>query len=232
MRSLILGIYVIVTSGCGGSVELSVIGDTPDGGQAAGGSTATNGAPPEQKLSSLLADWCPQICAKLIQCLTPGIDSTCETDCNSAIKREFLGRGDACAQYGLDFVNCLNSASCNQVNNDQVCDPYTPAEGIACGSGTGVNPPPSTNPPMPAVTCQSQSGLAAAGNPPIGSTVCDNSYSDCNDGHTYRFSCVNQGNNQLGCTCYWDGAPQTPFVTSGTGCPPMQAMDTACGWQL
>ena len=214
MRSLIFG-TLIITCGCGGSV------DTPAS------------VKPEQQLTSLVPTWCPQICAKLSQCMASGTDTGCATDCTDDLNREFIGHGDACAQFGLDLVSCLNNASCNDIaNNSQICDPNATAEAVACGSGAGSDASAGANPTGPAVSCQSGGGLATAGNVPIGSIICDNSYTACSDGHTYEFSCVNQGNNQLGCTCYLDSTSQATFITTGTTCPSVQIVDAACGWQL
>ena len=239
MKQLILVVYVTIV-GCGGVTEMSNNGDAGPGGT----SSATS---PEQQLSASLSSWCPQICAKLIQCQAPGIDSTCVSECNDSVGKDFLGRGDACAQYALNFMNCLNSASCADLanGNSGACDLSSSASDNACGRLTtypdmptsNATVPdasaPTSNPTGPIVSCQSGSGMSSVGSPPIGATVCQNNLSGCTDGHTYGVTCSNAGNNQLTCACYRDGlAAQVSFDVAGSSCPSVQIVNSACGWQL
>ena len=189
----------------------------------------------EQQLSTSLPSWCPQICAKMLQCQAPGTDSNCVSDCTSTVTKEFIGHGNTCAQYGLNLMNCLNGATCSDLTGqNSVCNPNTTAQEIACGNGDlDASVPDASPPPYPVVTCQSGSGMATGGGPvPIGATVCQNNVTGCTDGHSYSLDCINAGNNQLTCTCYRDGAMGVTFGTGGTSCPYVSLVNAYCGWQL
>ncbi len=231
MRRVILTACVL-TLGCGGTIDLSNSDAGTNGSR--GGVTPTAPAP-EQQVSTSLPSWCPQICAKLLQCQSPGTDSNCVSDCNSTVSKEFLGHGNTCAQFGLNFMNCLNSATCSELNNPNgMCNIGTTAEEVACGYGDlDASVPDANPPPYPVVTCQSGSGLASGGgNVPIGATVCQNNVNGCTDGHSYSIDCVYEGNNQSTCTCYRDGSTGATFSTGGASCPYVGLINTYCGWQL
>jgi hypothetical protein len=224
MRQLILAACVL-TLGCGGTIELS----NGDAGTPA----------PEQQLSTSLPSWCTQICAKLVQCQAPGVDSNCVADCTSTVTAEFIGHGNTCAQYGLNFMNCLDGAPCSDLTSQKsMCATTSTAEQAACSYGDAGASVPTTNTPDAAVTngvvsCQSGSGIATAGGSvPIGATVCQNNANYCTDGHSYSIDCVYAGNNQSTCTCYRDGAMGVTFGTSGASCPYVAVTNTYCGWQL
>lgn len=231
MKALILAICVATIS-CGGAIETSNNSDAGPSGTLSGDTSSAT--PPEQQLSTSLLTWCTQICTKLVQCQAPGTDSTCGSECTKTVGNAFPGRGDTCAQFGLDFINCLNNASCTDLanTNEKVCDPTSTAASVACGSGATDAAAPGPNPTSTAVNCQSGSGMASAGSPPIGATVCQNTSSGCTDGHTYGVNCLNEGNNQLACTCFLDGSSEYAFTTTGTSCPNVQVVNSACGWQL
>ena len=155
----------------------------------------------------------------------------CTSDCSRAISEEFLGHGDACAQYGVDYMNCLSSASCNDLNNGYAGtrDPNSMAINSACSSGGTSS---SSQPTTDTVNCSSGGGSAAAGDVTIGASVCDSNLSDCSDGHSYRVNCLYAGNNQMTCVCYRDGAVQNTFVAALPDCPNVQIANADCGWQL
>ena len=220
--------------GCGGTIELSS-GDAGTDGTRGGGTTTA--PPPEQQLSTSLPSWCTQICAKMVQCQTPGTDSTCATECNTATSNWFSGHGNACAQLGLDFMNCLNNSTCSDLSNGSTaCNPNTTAAQVACGTGdvdASVSVNDSGAPPYTLVTCQSGSGMGIAGGSiPIGATVCQSNANNCTDGYSYSIDCVYAGNNQSTCTCYRDGVMGVTFSTSGTSCPNVTLTNAYCGWQL
>ena len=99
--------------GCGGTVDLNDAG--PNDGRVGG---ATQWYYAEQQLSNSLPTPCQQICAKLSQCI---VSSSCVSECNASVQG-FLGHGDACAQFGLTFENCLNNATCADFNRRQRAD--------------------------------------------------------------------------------------------------------------
>jgi hypothetical protein len=68
-----------------------------------------------------------------------------------------------------------------------------------------------------------------------GTMVCDLQRDGCSDGRAYRVSCTYLGpDQQVGCSCYLDGLPQTGFLwTAGISyCPSVLDVNTGCGWQL
>lgn len=216
-----LAATLIMASACGGTTSL-------DDGDAA------TAAPAEQRLRTLLPAWCPLICSKLTQCQSPGVDTNCQAQCSQFVTEEYLGQGDACAQLGLDFVNCVDSASCADLASSSNCAPDSSKRSAVCSSYTSDSsqaaPGPDTS--APTVTCQSGGGLATTSPVPVGSLVCDTTRTQCSDGHTYHVACINQGDGIVACSCYLDGLLQTTFPVGGTGCPVSSVVSSYCGWQL
>lgn len=210
---------LIIAVGCGGITSID------DGADAA------TSAAPEQQLSGLLPTWCPQICAKLSQCNSARVDVTCVNDCSQAMSNEFLGRGSSCAQLGLDFVTCVDHATCSDLANAQICEPNATTLNATCGTNS-TSPPPTANSTGSTVTCQTATVSVPSANAAVGATVCDSTETDCSDRHTYRITCTNQGNDSISCECYLDNSAQMSFTTTGTNCPTNAVVNSACEWQL
>ena len=214
--------------GCGAITDITAISDAGSG---------------EQQLTGSLSTWCDQVCTKLNQCDPNTSSSKCPLDCSRDISREFLGHGDVCAQIGVDVMKCALAATCADIvasSLGDLCFTNPAAQSAACGSVTNAPPAnttsPGPNPTQPVVACRSGAGMGSAGNVPIGSLICSNSASDCSDTHSYEVSCTNVGNALMTCTCIRDGLNQSTFNAtydaSGLGCPNVQIVNVACGWQL
>jgi hypothetical protein len=208
---------------------------TPSGGGMGGRAMLATSA--QQQLGTKLQTWCPEICQTLSQCpqgscscqgdVCSCVDvpdpATCPAECQSAVSEEFLGHGEACAELGLTYVDCLSAMACQILSGSSsacvpdgsvqatVCSPPPPAGGVNCGQGwgTGVSEPVTTP----------------------GALVCEQQWEACSDGHVYRVSCYYAGAGQLSCSCLVDGVAQRGFASSAS-CPPSQEVNAACGWQL
>ncbi len=228
MKLLIVMVGIVVF-GCGGNVDMTAIADASQNGGASGASSPT---PPEQQLRNSLASLCSQVCSKLMQCPEGYGNQDCKAGCIDSISQEFLGRGDTCAKAGLDFMACVNGASCSDLdNNPNVCN--IDAALSACSSPNAVDAgPPNSNSTAATVTCRLGTGSASVGGTPVGSVVCENSASDCSDGHTYSFTCTSTTSGLNNCVCYLDGQMGNTFSASGVACPDVDLVNTACGWHL
>jgi hypothetical protein len=216
----------LFTFACGGLTDAST-----DGGLSK-----------EQQLGNSLPSWCREICVKLVQCAAQSSQSKCESDCKQDVASEFLDQGDACAQLGLDFMNCVSGSSCDVLQQNQApnCVPDSSAIDSVCSgdSGSSTSTPPaasndSTSPgaPSPGVTCSSGAHMVAA-NATAGTMVCDSEATDCSDGHGYRVICYYQSSGTESCTCYQDDSSPGAFENSGTSCPSVDVINSMCGWNL
>ncbi len=217
-------------------------------------SGATDGGSPclssEQQLGNSLPTWCPEICTKLVQCNAESSQSSCESDCHKDVASEFLGKGNACAQLGLDFMSCASGSSCDALLQNKLspCLPSNDAIDSACpgdssttplppANTTGSTPPPDggnstvPDPTSGGVTCSSGAHMIASIAAP-GNMVCDAERTDCSDGNSYRVTCIYQASGTETCTCFPDGLSRGPFDYSGTYCPDVTVINSMCGWNL
>jgi hypothetical protein len=152
---------------------------------------------------------------------------TCSAECRDAMSEQFLGHGEPCAQLGLTYVACLSAVTCDALtaSGDPPCVP----DYAACE--------PTAQPPSAGIVCPGGSGAAVGGGTGItpGTLVCELQRDGCSDGHAYRVSCTYLGPaQQVSCSCYLDGLPQTSFLwtAGGSYCPLVQDVNNGCGWQL
>ncbi len=229
---------------------------------------ASDDQTPAEKLSSELSARCASLCSWATQCAPPPCDctgdncgcaqkidpSTCPSDCEKNLA-SYAAMGDACANAGLDILDCLSGASCADVFQSDLCQPSDATRG-ACTSdssssstGPGVSSSDgsagagspsssgaggSSGASVAAVTCQvgAGDGVAGSANTGGGSFVsCEQSFAGCSDGHSYDTVCVVDDQNASACSCFVDGTLQTSFAPSTT-CPNTAEIDARCGWLL
>jgi hypothetical protein len=227
------------SSGTGGdqttSNATSTGGSSGTGGDQATGNTTSpggsgGGGAAEQQIVDSLQTWTAQSCAKLFTCTSVGDSVTCQAGLAVGVSAVFLGKGDACAQLGLDYMNCLDGLACNQMVAGAVgpCMPDSQQLALSCAAGSSTT---TSEPGAPLVNCTS-ADMQAADSTDVGAIVCNSKVSDCDDGHAYSLLCIYQGPGVSVCACSQDGSFKSVFTTDVSQCPSVDIVNGACGWNL
>ena len=227
------------SSGTGGDLATSnpsstgasagIGGDQATGNSASSGGSGGSGAA-EQQIADSLQTWTEQSCTKLSSCSAVGDSATCQAGIAIGVSAIFLGKGEACAQLGLEYMNCLDSLACDQMVAGAVgsCMPDSQKLAVSCAMGSSTT---TSDPGAALVNCTSGDAYAADGSD-VGATVCNSKDSDCDDGHTYSLLCIYQAPGASICTCSQDGSFKSVFTTDVSQCPSVDIVNAACGWNL
>jgi alpha-tubulin suppressor-like RCC1 family protein len=170
---------------------------------------------------------CDRICSSFV-CSEGG---DCEYGCNTTMKGNFLGHGEACEQLGRDYMTCLSTLSCDQLSGpDNPCNWTTSGNLDACGVVMDQGAPASEA--STRVTCEMFIGDSSKLTNPseaVGETVCRNSASNCADGHTYSYDCTYMASGVTSCTCSTDDVVGNSFHFAGFACLGDIFINRACG---
>ena len=227
------------SSGTGGdqttSKSTSTGGSSGAGGDQATGNSTSTGASggsgaAEQQLVDSLQTWTAQSCAKLSSCSAVGDSVTCQAGIAVGVSALFVGKGEACAQLGLEYMNCLDSLACDQMVAGAVgsCMPDSQKLAVSCATGSSTT---TSDPGAPLVNCTAADVYVADGSD-VGAIVCNSKVSNCDDGHAYSLLCIYQGPGESICTCSQDGSFKSVFTTDVAQCPSVDIVNAACGWNL
>lgn len=192
----------------------------------------------EGLLATRIASFCASFCERMRSCFDdrcacPGASGSagsaplgncvceayssesCADDCRDALDA-FSGRGEACAQAGLDLISCLGEArTCGDLDAAE-CE--TEAAGVpACVAG-----------PVECRDGSSGGGFA----PGTSESFCELYLDDCSDGAHYAIACSGDSSSAL-CTCERNGRIQSDFPWSASDCELTDAeINANCGWSV
>ena len=181
----------------------------------------------EDRLRPRIDGFCESECERIAAC--PESSTTadnCQSECRSLFRSTYIGQGDACAQLGLDLMECVSDTACEKME-DEPCEPIL-ERSEPCEPGDSGEPP-SGN---PAVTCQSGFGSGSAGGAAMPTPTCDQGWDDCSDGQQYRVICLPDGAQSAACTCYVQQQPTLSFPSASMSCPSTEELNAGCGWFL
>lgn len=204
----------------------------------------------EARVSDALPGFCESECARIIAC-QPDEDCVCDegsdycectsvpdqgecaVDCEEYLTEEFTGHGDACAEVGERFMNCISAASCDELTSGDVCE-LSDAEAAPCEGDDAPPAVPDPTRPVPGpgpVTC----GAGSSGGSAPGSDVpfaCESEVADCSDGNTYGIACTEAPSGPPLCTCLLNGAGTKSFRLAEAVCPSQADVNAGCGFWL
>jgi hypothetical protein len=181
----------------------------------------------EQQLKDSISPFCAESCKRVRDCQLEGADD-CPKQCADYMDA-FIGHGDACVALGQASENCLKSlTTCDTLDDSYECavpqsqydqcrhaGPLAAGTPVVCdlgGTAGGVAP-------------------AAPGAPPT-VTDCDVYAQNCDDGSSYRVSCLAL-DGSLVCNCFKDGVVSGMAFTPADGqCSLDGDINTPCGWNL
>lgn len=204
------------------------------GYQTTGNSTSTGASggsgAAEQQIVDSLQTWTAQSCTKLSSCSAVGDSATCQAGIAIGVSAIFLGKGEACAQLGLDYMNCLESLACDQMVEGAVgtCMPDSQKLAVSCTTGVSTT---TLDPGAALVNCAAADAYSADGTD-VGAILCNSKVSDCDDGRAYSLMCIYQAPGASICACSQDGAFKSVFATDVSQCPSVDIVNAACGWNL
>lgn len=208
-------------------------GSAGNGGDlATGNSTSTSGGSgaAEQQIVDSLQTFTSQNCAKLSSCSAVGDSVTCQAGIAVGVSAIFLGKGEACAQLGLEYMNCLDSLACDQMVAGAVgtCMPDSQKLAASCATGSSTT---TSDPTAQLINCTS-ADVSAADSSEVGAIVCNAKVSNCDDGHAYSLMCIYQAPGTSICACSQDGSFKSVFTTDVSQCPSVDIVNAACAWNL
>jgi hypothetical protein len=175
----------------------------------------------ETRISNEKDDWCAAACEKLSGCDGEAVTGDCPAECRSYLEKEFLDHGEACAQAGVEFMECIENATCQNLMVPDSCA-LSQAQEAACDED---DTPPTPGGP---VNCNGHSSQGIA--PGATTFECGTEATDCSDGHTYSSHCVEGTDGHGECTCSIDGNITSSFELAELVCPTEAAVVTACGF--
>ena len=172
----------------------------------------------EERVSERIAPWCDAACAIEEECESSTARSreACLEECYFTVEATFLGRGEACAEYGEQVMTCTEEAGCKVFTGEARC--WSDEEAALCGEGA------------PNVSCDSGEGTGSV--PGDDEITCQLNYEDCSDGHRYGLACTGTEDGGLSCICLLDGERTQTFELEGQACPSVTEMNEACGFSL
>jgi len=224
------------SSGTGGEQatgsSTSTGGSSGTGGeQATGNSSSTagsgGGSAAEQQIVDSLQRWTAQSCAKLSSCSAVGDSVTCQAEIAVGVSAIFLGKGEACAQLGLEYMSCMDSLACDQMVAGAVgtCMPDSQKLAASCAMGSSTT---TSDPGAALVNCTSGEASSLESSD-VGAIVCNTKVSNCDDGHAYSLLCIYQAPGVSMCACSQDGSFRSVFTTDVSECPSVDIVNAACG---
>lgn len=192
-------------------------------------------------------------------CTCTGVDEDCALECEETLGG--LAVNQHCTDVADRYKSCIDTFTCEDLASqpsciqeeeleaceelDETTDPAPPVGATDGGSSVGT---PSTGmgyagsasggsgPGPTAVSCGSGTGSGiggsgAGGGPSDAQVVCEETRSNCSDGHEYGYVCVDDAMGHYWCTCFLDGDPVGAFEPAAS-CAMVQELNSACGWNL
>jgi hypothetical protein len=193
----------------------------------------------ETRLDQNRTDWCESFCEQRVTCANTSCDCgepvcycleqidmpTCLQGCDEYLAG-FVGQGEACAEDGLEQMECLQAVSCDQLATGACAE--TEAR---CGlEEPGPGPGPGTPVPAGLITCGMSGGQGVA--PGAQTFECGSEAHECSDGHDYGSHCVETPDHRGFCTCSVDYETTGSFYLPVLACPSEADVNVGCGFAL
>ena len=183
--------------------------------------------------------WCQNFCEYRVTCTNT--DCNCGQDTCYCLEQldmpqclqgcaeyfdDYVGRGEACAQEGLDQMDCIETLSCEEMATGNTCEVDSE---LACGEADlqpeGVAPEGTA-----IVVCDVHQSDEA--DPNVSLFECTTEGFDCSDGRDYRVHCVETQDHRGYCMCSVDQAQAGAFYLTELVCPSEAAVNIGCGFGL
>src|SRR6186713_1195615 len=170
------------------------------------------------RLGADLGAWCDSLCARLEDC--GNYDDECVTACIELFREAFANKNDTCKEAGFRAMDCLDQASCAELNGLDVCAVQEEFE--LCLASQGL------------VYCADEAetgGTAGMGGGQTTGFSCSMLRDECSNGSVYRLACDGPGDPPE-CSCTVDDEVVGRFVPSRLSCPDARDVARICGWPV
>jgi hypothetical protein len=159
----------------------------------------------DDRLGDELGAWCQSWCERIDEC---GGDSRvlCLDGCLELFSK-FAGKGSVCRDAGLRVMDCVEAATCEELDNPSAC--HVADELLSCFEATGET------------VCRGG----------FNGPSCIVGFDECSDGSEYSLECLDQSDPPE-CRCVVSGLTTGRFTPSELDCPSAAEAIQICAWPM